>query len=215
MKVFVINLDKRPVRLAEITSVLHNLNLRFERITAVDAHHTNVWSRVAMFKAHLFKIGKLLPGSVGCFLSHQIIWRIIVERNIAQAMILEDDAVAVDFDPEIMKINLYDFGLDQLRLEEVKNRPKFYWPIKGKPQLILGRSALPKPSYGTACYILTLEGAKKMLKAEKYWFNVDYFDMWSALFGVRTAILRPNMFKQSNSVSDIAKDALFYGKNQT
>ena len=213
MKIFVINLNRRPDRLKEITTGLNDLNLTFERIIAIDADQTNIWPHVSTIKAHLFKFGALLPGSVACFLSHQVFWRIMVERNIAQAMVLEDDAVAQNFDPEILSINLRDYGLDQLRLEEVRNKPKLYLPIKGVPKLILGRQAMPKPSFGTACYILTLEGAKKMLRAEKYWFNVDYFDMWSALFDLRTAILRPNMFKQSDSYSDIAKDAFFYGRN--
>ena len=98
----------------------------------------------------------VLPGEVGCAVSHTLIWEKMIEDGIQRALILEDD-----FDTES--------SIDDLP------EPKSQWDL-----VWLGRGVIdpneddmgdcwvkPKHSYRTHAYVLTLEGAKKLA-------NVNY-----------------------------------------
>lgn len=80
-KVFLINLDRRPDRLAECDTWLRSQGIFYERISAYD--------------------GQTLPGDdprrraeLGCKLSHEKAIKYILQRGYSKTLILEDD-----FDP--------------------------------------------------------------------------------------------------------------------
>jgi hypothetical protein len=129
----------------------------------------------------------------------------MIKRNLKQAIVFEDDVIPTQFDPAILNINLADFGLEQLRLEQWE-----FWNCKAHLACkefaipLLGRQALGTPTAGTGCYIVTLAGAEKLYRAKEFWFTVDHFDVWERLYGLRTAVLRPAMFTQADPISDIA-----------
>lgn len=205
MNLFVINLDRRTDRLDSITQMLGALNLNFERVSAVDGQGINVWKHIDLWKT-VFYHDLQMPnaGTIACYLSHRRVWEEIVSRNLSQAIVFEDDVIPVDFDPAILNVDLSEIGLDQLRLEE------WDWKDPGRVCTrqfslpVIGRQAVGTPTAGSGCYVISRAGAEKCLQAGKFWFTMDHFDIWERAFGLRTAILRPKMFHQSDSPSDIS-----------
>lgn len=95
MHIFVINLPEDLVRRAVIEKQLNELGLTYELFPAIRGkllspaekaqHYDETW--------YIRHVGRpALPGELGCALSHIAIYRLILERNIPHALILEDDA---------------------------------------------------------------------------------------------------------------------------
>lgn len=204
MKVYVINLDRRPDRMAEMTERLGSFGLEFERVSAVDAKTAKFLWQVSWWKAVIFKLGHLpLRGAVGCYLSHRFIWAKIIANNIPQALILEDDAEVVEWDSRILHLELEDFDLELLRLQATDAPTLAKVGFDGQKKNFLGRDAVNEMSYGSVAYLVTNIGARKLHSLGKFWFPVDCFDLWVKVIGLKTAVLRPVMFRQSESVTDI------------
>ena len=89
MQSYVINLDRRPDRLAEISAHLKELGLPFERIPALDGQlwDGNGWKKQGTAKEQVWR------GAAGCYFSHLLALRTAIDRNIFPCIILEDDAV--------------------------------------------------------------------------------------------------------------------------
>ena len=79
LPVYVINLDRRPDRLATITRDLDRLGLSFERVPAIDAQCT------------YFSGIHLTNGEAACALSHCAALRMFLDTDHDAAMIMEDD----------------------------------------------------------------------------------------------------------------------------
>jgi GR25 family glycosyltransferase involved in LPS biosynthesis len=80
MRVFLINLDRRPDRLAAMKSQLDRLGIAFERFSAVDARTMDPAELSVPF-AESGPLGALSPGDKGCTYSHIHIWRMIAGRT--------------------------------------------------------------------------------------------------------------------------------------
>lgn len=93
LNVFLINLDKRPDRLAFVGAQLHNLGIPFRRHEAVDGSTLNAQQRALFDDARFVLEQKKLPvaGEVGCAWSHRQIWQQMVDEKLPYALILEDD----------------------------------------------------------------------------------------------------------------------------
>jgi GR25 family glycosyltransferase involved in LPS biosynthesis len=76
----VINLDRRPDRLAHISAGLQRVGLSFERQTAVDGQLESLQSEF------------ISKGAIGCWKSHVNSMKRLVETNASFGLILEDDA---------------------------------------------------------------------------------------------------------------------------
>lgn len=86
MRIFVINLAKRKDRLEHMARQLSD----FERVEAVDGAAV----RNPPMNRFLFWCSKgygVKPGEIGCALSHQNVYRMIIEQGIDVACVLEDD----------------------------------------------------------------------------------------------------------------------------
>ena len=86
MRIFVINLNRRTDRLEHMTRQL----LAFERVEAVDGAAVKD-PPVNRFLFWCSKGYGVRPGEIGCALSHQNVYRMICERGIDVACVLEDD----------------------------------------------------------------------------------------------------------------------------
>jgi GR25 family glycosyltransferase involved in LPS biosynthesis len=87
----VINLDRRPDRLALIAAELQRVGLSFEKQEAVDGQLESLESEF------------ISKGAIGCWKSHINSMRRLVESKASFGLILEDDAV---FRPEVNKQSL-------------------------------------------------------------------------------------------------------------
>ena len=204
MKVYLINLDRRPDRLAEMTERLNALGLEFERVSAVDAKTAKFVWQVSWWKAVVYKLGHLpTRGAIACYYSHRYIWGDMIAKDISHALVFEDDAEVIEWDDALAKINLRDFELDLLRLQYTEASTWIDYGFDGQEMNIAGHKAVNEMSYGTVAYLITIAGAKKCHRLGKFWFPVDCFDLWTKVVGLRTSVLRPSMFEQSDSITDI------------
>lgn len=94
IKIFIVNLKRRPDRRRVIETRLKNLSLtNYEIIDAVDGKElpedlTNIYDDKSAIKLHR----KLQNSEIGCALSHIEIAKKVIEQNLDYAIILEDDA---------------------------------------------------------------------------------------------------------------------------
>lgn len=95
--IIILNLDRRPDRWEQTRNELVLANVEsFERLSAVDGlalsqqeiDRFNVSARAARGR-------KVLPGQVGCALSHARVMSEIVSRNLSAVLVLEDDVTFV------------------------------------------------------------------------------------------------------------------------
>jgi len=89
MKAYVINLDKRPDRLARISAHLAELGIPMERIEAIDGSTLDMseWRKQGASKEARWR------AEYGCFKSHLRAMARALNRRIFPCMILEDDCV--------------------------------------------------------------------------------------------------------------------------
>lgn len=156
MKVFVISLEGSVERRARMSAMLHQCGLDFEFFAAVNGraldHKTFLASDALL---------DLLPGEVGCYLSHLAVWRKVVDDGIDQALVLEDDAI---LDPQAVPVvhacaNLPE-RWDAIRLSSTEKQVGLVVRvINGKFRLIL---PLKNPS-GLVGYLISGSGARRML----------------------------------------------------
>lgn len=85
--IYVINLNRRPDRLARITASLEARGLLFERVAAVDGQKTKF-----RFKNSSFQV----PGLAANWMSHQRVYKNFLKSTHEFALVLEDDAYLSD-----------------------------------------------------------------------------------------------------------------------
>ena len=217
MNIFVISLKRSKDRRILIKKELDHLDMPFSFFNAIDGKLLNPQLSKKMMQLRLKayrnvenlkgKI-KVRHGEVGCALSHIKIYSHIVKKNIPLSLVLEDDS-------EINE-NLKKIIEDPLLLEfargvfEVLNlgcirREGIYMPILrffGRRKIhnneTIGKPARSIP--GTSCYLLTLNGAQKLLEAsmplrygaDQLLANAEYFDV--NLYATKTPIVAQKRF---------------------
>lgn len=157
MTFFLINLDRSPHRLAHMQAQADALGLMFERVPGIDGA-----ANVPAWLADEFAGTPLSSGEVGCYASHLICAKMIVEREMPFAVILEDD---VELEPDFMSAALKaayvaPVGWDYIHLSTRHKRPVVHVAdINGRK--LVQHTRLP---VNTAAYVLSNAGARKWLK---------------------------------------------------
>ena len=98
-KVFVINLQRSPERLATMQQQLDRLGIAFERIEAVDGLELSPDYLESVSPADLVKANYYRPlskGEIACSLSHKKAWQKIIDDELDFAIVLEDDLQLLD-----------------------------------------------------------------------------------------------------------------------
>ena len=173
MQTFVINLVRRPDRLAAMTEAAGRLDLRFTRIEAVDAGAAGPLDE---YFAPSGPLGEIPRGDKACLLSHRAAWEAFVAGGQPHAAFLEDDVV---FAPEagrfLKDANWIPAGMEVVKLEH-------YGPA-GQSVLLsdfrdvgdgfaLGR--MHSRHTGAAAYILSREAAQILLAQNRFNLPVDH-----------------------------------------
>ena len=200
--VFLINLDRRPDRLALMISEFANVGVKFNRVPAVDAkspcEHLGKWHsdpRVAVGQATLC-----------CMLSHLSVFRRIIADDIPLAMVAEDD---VELAPDLLRLlSAQDWipaGIGLVQCETTTGR-RLHKRLLG-PEVI----ATPAPgrvlrrlhsrAMGTACYLVTKQAAHKLIECTKLALPADHLLFNSAVspvfHQVGVAVLTPAIARQT------------------
>ncbi|XP_067613087.1 glycosyltransferase 25 family member [Eurosta solidaginis] len=169
--IYMINLERRPERRTKMEKLFHEIGLDVEYFPAVDGKNLN--TEVLQQLGVKFLPGyedpyhgrQMTMGEVGCFLSHYRIWEKIVERQQNEVLVLEDD---VRFQPyfkdsairvlsqirSVVEYDLLYFGRKRLKEE------KEPW-VQGAENLVHAGY-----SYWTLGYVITLQGARKLIAAK-------------------------------------------------
>ncbi|XP_075340387.1 procollagen galactosyltransferase 2-like [Odontesthes bonariensis] len=172
-EIFLINLKRRSDRRDRMLSSLAVLGINATLVEAVDGKALNSSQLRAMGIDMLpgykdpYSDRVLTRGEIGCFLSHFNIWKQVVQQGLQQVLVLEDD---VRFEPRfysrmttimgnVLRVRLdWDLiyvGRKRLQVKEPEN-----W-VKGVSSLVH-----PDYSYWTLGYALSLNGARKLLRAK-------------------------------------------------
>ncbi len=86
--IFLINLDRSPDRLAFMQEQFRKIGLTVERVSGVNG------TAVPDYLADDFRGPNLLtPGEVGCYASHLVIAKTIIERGLPYGIVIEDDVL--------------------------------------------------------------------------------------------------------------------------
>ena len=122
-----------------------------------------------------YKKTPIYVGTIGCTLSHYCVWNYIVENNIEKILILEDDCVFLEnFDNMLKYILNLDMHYDMFYLNRYKLNHLY---DLGNEIEVNDNIVIPKYCYNTSSYILTYNGAKKLLNANlmKHFLPIDEF----------------------------------------
>lgn len=204
---YVINLPRDRERLTHVSKLMEERGIPFELVEAVDGRALTAeeWDRWVPPSG---APRPLIPGEVGCFLSHRRLWERIVERELPYGVVFEDDiqlspdagAVLSDLgwlprDADIVRLEttLVTVVLDRLPAASLWNRAvrrlhSFHW--------------------GTAGYIISRRAAKALLnlnssitiQVDDFMFNperaafreLNIYQLDPAIC-VQTSVLNPTM----------------------
>lgn len=169
-KIFLLNLERRNDKLCNMLKKIQNFNYietKLEIITAIDGKNiSNEYLDKNSIKINNwfnpYSGNSITYGEIGCALSHNKMWNMIVDNKYNKVLILEDD-VDIDLNFET-KLNNY---MDQIDKNKIiydllyLSRKSFSEDLK----IISENIKIPSFSYWTCGYILTYEGALKLLNS--------------------------------------------------
>ena len=219
--VMVLNMDRSEDRMRAMDAELSGKGILYERLPAIDGRQlTN--EQVRQWSTKLCSY-LCTPSMIGCFLTHMRAWAHVVDRNIQNAIVLEDDVKIVDgyentflsacaalpVDYDFMYLGCFtchrSHPLDKvLRLLSGTRRRRERVYKDGVPSPHLVR---PDQTLGTHSYMVSLKGARAALKAlPRASFHVDW-----ALSGLIDSLnvyaVRPNLTYQTDAPSTIGGSA--------
>ena len=174
MTAFLINLDRHPDRLAAAQTRLSQAGVEAIRLPAVDGASLSPAARraaVARFHALLAR-GKLYtPGQIGCTLSHQAVYRRMIDKDIPAALVFEDDVLLTpDFPASLATAeSLLDADHQQVFLFSDGTQT----PLSGD-----GRAFIrARDGDCSEAYLITLPAARELLRVNSP--MVVTLDSWS------------------------------------
>lgn len=218
MKIYVVNLDRHPDRLASIDQQLSELNLGYRRIAAVDGSNLSQAELNKVYDPILCKktIGReLARGEIGCSMSHLSIYRKMVESQTPLACILEDDAQVSAQLPEILESLEYLGSIQEPMICLLTHVGRYTaWGAKklNNKHHQICKTIHAFCSHG---YLINLAAARKLLSNNDLLKNpIDYWNDWSAKGVVKVRAIVPYVVGHSSFAqqSDIELERMFYSK---
>jgi glycosyl transferase family 25 len=202
-KIFIINLDKDIERLNNSYKQLKKYNINnYDRYPAIYGNDINIYE----LSTYSTFIGKLIAskGMIGCGISHINIWKRIVKEKINKSLILEDDFILVDDFLNKFKIiekAPIEYDILFLTSNTIHNKNLKLYNIDDNfyKQLLISQ---------TVGYIITLNGAKKILKyINKVSYHIDVeLCISSLLYNLNIISVKEPLiyqtFDTSNNIND-------------
>ncbi len=202
--IFVINLDRSAVRLDRIAARLAELGLSFERVPAIDGSMLSPDEKQRFSPNRSWIV--LHDAEIGCYLSHLKVLRLIAERELPRAIVLEDDAI---FEPDFAVWASGECPMppdtDLLKLEGFGAKNCLKLPVSAYAHRNIVFSY--RHTGGTAAYVITLEGARKALRNLTHARGQLDYDLFLWRNGLRVCDVTPYPARQDGTGSTIHRAA--------
>jgi glycosyl transferase family 25 len=166
MRCLVINLDRSPGRLAHMTAEFARIQVRFERVSAVDG----------LMRPEIAALSQILsPTEIACLLSHKACWQMIAEGDEAYGAVFEDDTVfAAKAGPLLADVSWIPADASIIKLETVFRKAV----IAMMPSYVgfsFSVARLYGVHLGAGAYIVSKKAARDLLQAaEDFNIPVDH-----------------------------------------
>ncbi len=211
--VFVINMVKDTERRAAMEARLDTLQLPYAFFPAVDGRAAGgVNSPFYDGPRRRRVFGRdMLPGEIGCLLSHRTIFEKMVEDNIPCAVVLEDDVVFEKDFPDVLRALLSTpVKWDVIRFlgsaKIYKRGCRKIAPLTGRYWL----ARLPTAPGGAHGYLMTRHAAQVMLKhMRKNWLPIDTLQGRAWETKLETLVVHPAPLWPDNEAGSTIGDARF------
>ena len=172
MDIYLINLGRRPDRLAAMQDEAAKASLALTRIPAIDARET---APSPLF-APKGPLGEIPLGDQACALSHRAAWAALIQSGKPYAVVLEDDVVLASAAQSLLKSHDWvPAGIDLIKLEHYgpPGQLVLLSEIREAPGgFQLGR--LRSRHTGAAAYLLSRGAAEKLLAVTKFNLPIDH-----------------------------------------
>src|SRR6185437_10822114 len=173
MRIFLINLARRPDRLAAMNAASAGLGLNLHRIDALDAKTAG--SLDGLFAAN-GPLGEIPRGDKACLLSHRMAWEQFLAGGESHAAVLEDDVVLSPSARRFLKdADWIPPGIDLVKLEHHGPQGQSVLLSDFKEVGSGFRIARMHSRHtGAAAYILTRRAAQLLLEEPRFDLPVDH-----------------------------------------
>ena len=212
ISIFVISLPQASERRSFMKRQLENLHLQFEFFDAFIgkdyADNPTYYNEKKALKA---EGRKLTAGEIGCALSHNAVYRLIVERSLPYALILEDDAIiSPDLPVLLQALTPYLCGKNIITLERCDIYKKSNAiPLVKDYSLVSPRFIKEGSIAQAAGYLITVEAAAAIQHINcPVYFPADnwgYYKKYVCFFGLipsQTCIRQNTDFKSSTLMNN-------------
>ena len=203
MHSFLINLDRSPDRLAFFTSQAKASGIEFERIRAIDGRELTQEELDAV-NSNEYEFQPTNTGYAALFMSHRLIWQHVVDRELPHAAVFEDDAVfSHNIHETFRSIDEERIRFDVIKLETTSRKI-----VCSRDAIVMrsGDSLQKLLSWhgGTAGYVISAEGARKLLALKQ--LHSDVIDQ--VMFNPLSSVSSKLNILQINPAACIQKDIL-------
>jgi len=159
MQIYVINLSRRPDRLAQIGAALSALELPFSRVEAIDGMAADLGQPAAH---------RLPAPAYACYLSHIKAYSAFLETGDSHCVIMEDDVALSPHLPAALAASCFYSDQNAIVRLEAPTNIQWHLPSYSKPKFVakhngLATYKLTSKSYGTGAFVLPRSIAKTLL----------------------------------------------------
>lgn len=174
IKSYIINLDRNPERMEFMSQRFKSLGLPYERFEAVNGKTITDedFQEFADARPRVSAVGKWTKGKMGCHMSHRGLWEIAANSEYPYTAIFEDDVIISDYIQKLLSNTEWiPKDCDIIRLESpafmtcLLSKSKVFQLPERKLHEILPNAHKNAFPLGTAAYILSQEGAQKIMNA--------------------------------------------------
>jgi glycosyl transferase, family 25 len=177
LRVFLINLDRSPDRLAIMRDRAAAIGLAFERLSAINGAALPDWLKPQFFDDAGTPFAPLSAGETGAYASHLMAHKRIIDDGLPHALILEDD---VRLAPDVMRAASDAIAVAPTDWDYIHLSPVIKRPVYSVAQLTNGRHLVRflRIPLGATGYLISRRGAAKMLAPVRRTRPIDTDIRW-------------------------------------
>lgn len=202
--IYIINLDRSVARLRKAQMSLEARGLKYNRVSAIDGAQEDLrkspyYDVDGNSRDYFEPVSSCL---IGNFLSHRKTWKLILKGESSHSIVLEDDfCIHRDALPLLNQLGNEPLGYDILRLYTNRKPKRILYSYPDTPFHMV---AAKRPPIATVAYLISKEGAKKLLDATETItrpLDVHLKHWWE--FDLKAPCIWPSVFWQDDSPSAI------------